>query len=69
VRSPEFDRLTFEKPLLGETTPHLKFLGAQAIGRLDFPLTARTGSTARFEAFDSQFEPVRSSNLEMSIFV
>ena len=56
----------FEMPPLCETTPHLTFLGAQAIERLDFLQWLAPVLLRGLKFFDSQFDSV---GLEMSIFV
>jgi len=45
-------------PPLCETTPHLTFLGAQAIGRLDFLQRRAPVPQPGLKFFDSQFDSV-----------
>ena len=63
VRSWSSTASSFEKPPLGETTAHLNVLSAQAIGRLDFLQRLAPAPQRGLKLL------IRSSNLEMSIFV
>jgi hypothetical protein len=48
----------FEMPPFCQTTPHLTFLGAQAIGRLDFLQWLAPVPLRGLKSFDSQFDSV-----------